>query len=82
MVITIEPPPFAPGLPRVPGCCLVGRAREAIAFILDNEEQPNRPPHISILSPPNGAVFLAPTDVRIIANTGGRGRLGATGRVL
>ncbi len=48
-------------------CYLVGQPGRAIAYIRDNDAPPNRPPTVAIVSPPNGALFSAPVDVRLVA---------------
>jgi len=58
-VTTNTPPPE--------GCYIVGKPSRALASIRDNNWQPNQPPKVAFLSPANGAVFLAPADIRLVA---------------
>jgi len=48
------------------GCYLVGNPGRDIAYIRDND-RPNRPPTVAIVSPANGSVFSAPLDLRLVA---------------
>jgi hypothetical protein len=68
VVVTLEPSDCAAADPLPAGCYLLGRVREGLAYLFDNDEPPNTPPHVAIISPPDGAVFLAPVDIRIIAS--------------
>lgn len=67
VIITLRQPPCLTGSVVTTDCYLVGRPNRAIAYIRDNEAPPNQFPKVAIVSPPNGAVFIAPTDVRLIA---------------
>jgi hypothetical protein len=68
VVLTLMPPPLGgdPGMPAT--AYRIGEPEEATALILDNEEQPNVPPAVAIVSPPDGATFVAPDSIRIIAS--------------
>jgi hypothetical protein len=48
-------------------CYLVGRDRAARAVIYDNDALANEPPQVRLLQPEDGSVFLAPADIRLIA---------------
>lgn len=50
-------------------CYLVGNPGRDIAYIRDND-RPNRPPTVAIVSPANGSVFTAPLDLRLVAAAG------------
>ncbi len=52
-----------------PECYLVGEPGRDVAYLRDNDV-PNRPPTVAIVSPPNGAVFCAPLDLRLVAAAG------------
>jgi len=49
------------------GCYFVGDLAGGTVFIRDNDRPPNDPPLVSLVSPPEGAVFQAPVDVRLVA---------------
>ena len=49
------------------GCYLVGQSGRGIVYIRDNDLPPNRPPVVDVVSPPDGSVFLAPVDIRLVA---------------
>lgn len=59
--ITIYPPP--------PGCYQLGPSREAVAYILDNDPETNRPPYVRLVKPLNGQTFVAPANVLMLADT-------------
>jgi hypothetical protein len=60
--VAIEPPPRE--------CYLVGIPNKAVAFIRDNDQPPtNLPPLVHIVRPESGAVFKAPADIHIVADT-------------
>ena len=48
---------------------LAGYPGRDIAYIRDNDA-PNRPPTVAIVSPPDGSVFSAPLDLRLVAAAG------------
>ncbi len=58
-VTTNVPPPE--------GCYIVGQPGRDVAYIRDNDALPNQPPRVALSSPPNGAVFTAPVDLRVAA---------------
>ncbi len=51
----------------VDGCYIVGQPGRDVAYIRDDDSLPNRPPTVAIVNPPNGAVFTAPADIRLVA---------------
>ena len=53
--------------PPVSGCYIVGEPGQAVAYIRDNDSPPNQAPKVAILDPPNGAVFTAPANIRLVA---------------
>lgn len=53
--------------PAPAGCYVIGRENHGVAFIRDNDFPPNQPPKVAVISPPDGAVFVAPVDIRIAA---------------
>lgn len=68
VTIRIDPPACIAIYPPPPECYVVSNLSRAEARILDNDTAPsNRPPVISIVVPTNGAVFIAPADIEIIA---------------
>ncbi len=67
VILTLAQMPCAISNASAAGCYLVGQPGRAIAFIRDNDGPPNRPPTVAIVSPPNGALFSAPVDVRLVA---------------
>ncbi|HEY2951233.1 MAG TPA: Calx-beta domain-containing protein [Verrucomicrobiae bacterium] len=66
VVITSVPPICIDIFPPPPDCYLVGRHHTARAVIRDNDEA-NRPPVVAIVRPLDGSVFLAPSDIPIVA---------------
>jgi hypothetical protein len=69
VIIALVQPPCVLGGVVTPDCYLVGRPGRAIAYIRDND-CPNRPPTVAIVSPANGSVFTAPVDLRLVAAAG------------
>jgi hypothetical protein len=67
VIVTLVQPPCLTSNVVTADCYLVGRPGRAIAYIRDNESPPNQPPTVAIVSPPNGAMFCAPADVRLVA---------------
>lgn len=67
VVLTLLQPPCITSNVISAGCYLVGEPDRAIAFIRDNDSPSNRPPTVAIVSPANGARFVAPADVRLVA---------------
>ena len=67
VVLTIVPPICIAVYPPPPDCYLVGRPNAAKAVIHDNDVPPNRPPVVALVRPSDGSVFLAPADIRIVA---------------
>jgi hypothetical protein len=54
----------------IPPTYVVGTNRVGVVVIADNDPPPpptNRPPLVRLDSPPNGAFFLAPADIRLVA---------------
>jgi hypothetical protein len=72
VIALVEPPCLlaADILPRPPDCYEVGRNHTARAVIYDNDAPPNRPPAVALVEPEDGAVFLAPADIRLVARAG------------
>lgn len=60
-VTTNVPPP--------PGCYVVGQPGSARAWLNDNDGGGNIPPHIVLVSPPDGASFDAPANIGVVAQT-------------
>ncbi|MBI5387313.1 MAG: hypothetical protein HZA90_21845 [Verrucomicrobia bacterium] len=50
------------------GCYIVGTPGRAVAYLHDNDTPPNQPPKVALLSPANGATFVAPADIRLAAS--------------
>jgi Bacterial Ig domain/Calx-beta domain len=69
VILTLIQPPCVASNAVTPDCYLVGYPGRDIAYIRDND-QPNRPPTVAIVSPANGAVFTAPVDLRLVAAAG------------
>ena len=67
VVLTLIPTLCLPVEPPPPGCYLVGSPERAVVSIRDNDLPPNQPPKVGLISPPDGSVFLAPTDIRVVA---------------
>jgi hypothetical protein len=66
VILALLQPPCVLSNAITPDCYLVGDPRADIAYIRDNDV-PNRPPTVAIVSPPNGAVYSAPLDLRLVA---------------
>ena len=50
---------------------LIGSPSNAVVFLYDNDPAPtNRPPWVTIVTPTNGAVFVAPADILLAAHAG------------
>jgi len=50
---------------------LIGSPSNAVVFLYDNDPAPtNRPPWVTIVTPTNGAVFVAPADILLAAQAG------------
>lgn len=69
VILALLQPPCVLSNAVTPDYYLVGHPGRDIAYIRDND-LPNRPPTVAIVSPPNGAVFCAPVDVRLVAAAG------------
>jgi hypothetical protein len=69
VILTLLQPPCVLSNAITPDCYLVGTPGRDIAYIRDNDA-PNRPPTVAIVSPPNGSVFSAPLDLRLVAAAG------------
>ncbi|MBN2507106.1 MAG: hypothetical protein JXQ71_10460 [Verrucomicrobia bacterium] len=54
-------------VPPVEGCYIVGQPGRDVACIRDDDAWPNKPPTVAIVNPPNGAVYTAPADIRLVA---------------
>jgi len=67
VILTLLQPPCVTSNAVSAGCYLVGEPDRAIAFIRDNDSLSNRPPTVAIISPANGARFVAPVNVRLVA---------------
>src|SRR5260221_1725898 len=68
VVLTILPPICPAIFPPPPGCYLVGPSNRAEAFIHDNDfSTSNVPPVVKIVTPGDGAHFIAPANVIIAA---------------
>jgi len=70
IILTLVQPPCIVSNAIPIGCYLVGQPNRALACLRDNDGPPNKPPTVAIVSPPNGAVFSAPVDVRLVAAAG------------
>jgi len=71
VILTLaQPPCLTSNTVTAAGCYLVGQPDSALAYIRDNDAATNRPPTVAIISPPNGAVFVAPVDIRLVAAAG------------
>src|SRR5579871_6212267 len=46
---------------------IIGSPSNAVAYIFDDDNGSNLPPVVSIISPPDGAVFCGPTNIQILA---------------
>ncbi len=66
VVLEVMPPNCPAIYPPPPGCYVVGPSNRAVAYIRDDEAT-NAPPTVSIVSPANGATFLAPANILISA---------------
>ncbi|HKS35560.1 MAG TPA: Calx-beta domain-containing protein, partial [Verrucomicrobiae bacterium] len=66
VLITIQPPACIEIFPPPPDCYLVGRPRQAVAYICDND-LPNRPPMARLVHPVDGQVFRAGADITLAA---------------
>jgi hypothetical protein len=66
VILVLLQPPCVTSNAITPDCYFVGCPGRDIAYIRDNDV-PNRPPTVAIVSPPNGAVFSAPLDLRLVA---------------
>jgi len=69
VIIGLLQPPCVLSNTVTPNCYLVGVPGRDVAWIRDNDA-PNRPPTVAIVSPPNGAVFGAPLHLRLVAAAG------------
>jgi len=69
VVIRIEAPACILIYPPPPGCYQVGPSNEAVAYILDNDPETNRPPYVRLVKPVNGQTFIAPTNILLLADT-------------
>jgi hypothetical protein len=70
VILRIAPPhnPTDPTLPPVRVSYLIGEPSVARAVIRDNDLAPNQAPQAALVSPPDGAVIVAPERVRLIAH--------------
>jgi hypothetical protein len=69
VIVTLLQPPCVLSNAVTPDCYLVGYPGRDIAYIRDND-LPNRPPTVAIVSPANGSVFTAPVNLRLVAAAG------------
>jgi hypothetical protein len=69
VILTLLQPPCVFSNSVTPECYLVSQPGRGVAYLRDND-CPNRPPTVAIVSPPNGAVFTAPVDLRLVAAAG------------
>jgi len=69
VILALRQPPCVLSNAVTPDCYLVGNPGRDIAYIRDNDA-PNRPPTVAIVSPANGSVFSAPLDLRLVAAAG------------
>jgi hypothetical protein len=67
IILSLLQPPCLASDPVSPGCYIVGQPGRAIACLRDNDSPPNQPPTVAIVSPPNGSVYTAPVNVRLVA---------------
>lgn len=67
VLLTLVPSPCLSNTAAEADCYVVGRPGSAVAYIRDNDSEPNQPPTVAIVSPPNGAVFTAPVGLRLVA---------------
>lgn len=67
IILSLRQPPCATTNLATPGCYLVGQPSRAFAWLLDNDVPPNKPPMVAMLSPADGAVFVAPSELRLVA---------------
>ncbi len=68
VVLRVEPKVCVALWPPPPECYLVGQPAEAAVFIKDCQP-PDLPPQVRLVEPPNGALFQAPADIHIVADT-------------
>jgi hypothetical protein len=66
VVIQLVQPDCATQVGPAPGCYLVADPARAVAWIRDMTRT-NRPPLVKLVSPPPGAVYQEPVDVRLVA---------------
>lgn len=67
--LALEPPLCLATDPPPPGCYVVGRPSRDTAFIRDDDSVPtNAPPRVALINPPEGAVFVAPADILVVAS--------------
>jgi hypothetical protein len=69
VILALRQPPCVLSNAITPDCYLVGFPGRDIAYLRDNDA-PNRPPTVAIVSPANGSVFSAPLDLRLVAAAG------------
>lgn len=69
VILALLQPPCVLSNAITPDCYLVGDPGRDIAYIRDNDVT-NRPPTVAIVSPPNGSVYSAPLDLRLVAAAG------------
>jgi len=66
VVVKLDEPGCIAIFPPPPDCYLVGRPRQAVAYICDND-LPNRPPMARLVHPVDGQVFRSGSDVTLAA---------------
>jgi len=69
VVIRLVEPPCIDIFPQPVDCYLAGRQHTARAAIYDNDTPPNEPPHVRLVRPEDGSVFLAPAEIKLAAHT-------------
>jgi hypothetical protein len=69
VILALVQPPCVLSNAITPDCYFVGQPGRDVAYIRDND-LPNKPPTVTIVSPANGSVFTAPVDVRLVAAAG------------
>jgi len=69
VILSLLQPPCVLSNSITPECYLVGYPGRGLAYLRDNDA-PNRPPTVAMVSPPDGSVFSAPLDLRLVAAAG------------
>lgn len=66
IVLRLTPPPDLPSVPPSLATYLIGEPSRDLATILDND-RPNHAPVVKLINPPDGSVYVAPLDLRLVA---------------